>query len=148
MFGDDPKMGEARKKPAPDVFLLALERVNEMMRAKGEKEVKEAECLVFEDSVAGVEAGRRAGMRVCWVPQVGLRGIYKGREREVLEGKASADDGDGRLKGAEEFGVGAERAQQGESREGEKRIHSEDGWAEMILSLENFDYERYGIRLR
>ncbi|MBE3049202.1 HAD-IA family hydrolase, partial [Candidatus Bathyarchaeota archaeon] len=32
--------------------------------APGEKAVTPAECLVFEDSVTGVEAGRRAGMRV------------------------------------------------------------------------------------
>ena len=41
-------------KPAPDVFLHAAR----------EFEVAAADCLVIEDSVAGVEAGVAAGMRV------------------------------------------------------------------------------------
>ncbi|MES3035751.1 MAG: HAD family phosphatase [Gemmatimonadota bacterium] len=41
-------------KPAPDVFLLAAER----LQAPAE------ECLVLEDSLLGIEAARAAGMRV------------------------------------------------------------------------------------
>ena len=44
-------------KPAPDIFLLAAERVG----ASPER------CWVVEDSVAGVEAGRAGGMRVAAV---------------------------------------------------------------------------------
>jgi len=44
----------ARGKPAPDLFLFAAER----MRAPAD------ECLVIEDAVPGVQAGRAAGMRV------------------------------------------------------------------------------------
>lgn len=43
-----------RGKPAPDLFLLAARRLG----------VAAAECIVFEDSDLGLEAGRRAGMRV------------------------------------------------------------------------------------
>ncbi len=39
-------------KPAPDMFLLAAERMG----------VSPAGCVVFEDSVLGLEAARRAGM--------------------------------------------------------------------------------------
>jgi HAD superfamily hydrolase (TIGR01509 family) len=39
-------------KPAPDMFLLAAERMG----------VPPAECVVFEDAVLGLEAARRAGM--------------------------------------------------------------------------------------
>jgi len=39
-------------KPNPDTFLLAAERIG----------VPPAECVVFEDAVAGVQAARRAGM--------------------------------------------------------------------------------------
>jgi len=39
-------------KPAPDMFLLAAERMR----------VTPAECVVFEDSVLGLEAAKRAGM--------------------------------------------------------------------------------------
>ncbi|KAL2049996.1 hypothetical protein ABVK25_009723 [Lepraria finkii] len=57
VFDDDPAMSETKKKPMPDVFLLALGRINEHL-GPGEGELKPEECLVFEDSVAGVEAGR------------------------------------------------------------------------------------------
>jgi HAD superfamily hydrolase (TIGR01509 family) len=48
---DDVKIG----KPAPDLFLLAAEQMG----------VEPRECIVYEDSDAGLEAARRAGMR--WV---------------------------------------------------------------------------------
>ncbi len=41
-------------KPAPDLFLLAAERM----------EADPSDCVVIEDSVSGVTAGRAAGMRV------------------------------------------------------------------------------------
>ena len=44
-------------KPAPDVFVTAAERLG----------VRPESCLVFEDSVVGVHAGRAAGMRVIGV---------------------------------------------------------------------------------
>ncbi|MBP5274528.1 MAG: HAD-IA family hydrolase [Abditibacteriota bacterium] len=43
-----------RKKPAPDIFLLAAERLG----------LQPADCLVVEDAVNGVEAGKNAGMKV------------------------------------------------------------------------------------
>ena len=42
-----------RGKPAPDLFLLAATRMN----------VRPQNCVVIEDSVAGVRAARAAGMR-------------------------------------------------------------------------------------
>ena len=44
-------------KPAPDVYLEAARQL----------EVLPEECLVFEDIVKGIEAGKNAGMRVCAV---------------------------------------------------------------------------------
>ena len=158
MFGDDEAMSDARKKPMPDVFLLALGRINERLvlgrRGGGggggeeggggqtEREVKAEECLVFEDSVAGVEAGRRAGMRVCWVPHVGLREVWRGREGRVLMGMGGEADEEG-----EGEGEGEVKGGQGQG-DGERRLWSEDGWAEMLMSLEEFDYGYYGIRLK
>ena len=130
-------MSDARKKPMPDAFLLALERINEGL-GDGER-VERGECLVFEDSVAGVEAGRRAGMRVCWVPHVGLRGIWRGREGEVLDGRVL--EGMGGVEGVEGDGY------EGFGEKG-RRLWSEDGRAEMLMTLEDFDYKYYGIRLK
>lgn len=31
---------------------------------------------------------------------------------------------------------------------GEEQLGSEDAWAEMLMSLEKFDYDRCGIRLK
>ncbi len=42
----------AHGKPAPDLFLLAAQRMG----------VEPAQCLVFEDSLLGIEAANRAGM--------------------------------------------------------------------------------------
>ncbi len=44
----------ARSKPAPDIFLRAAE----------ELKVKPEECVVFEDSLGGVQAAKSAGMKV------------------------------------------------------------------------------------
>ena len=42
-----------RKKPYPDIFILAAEKIG----------VKPEECLVVEDAVSGVEAAKRAGAK-------------------------------------------------------------------------------------
>lgn len=127
VLGDDPRIPTGRGKPSPDIYLVALEGINRGIRREGGQEVTPEECLVFEDAVPGVEAGRRAGMRVVWVPHVGLLEEYKGREGMVLAGlmgEAERDHGD-----ASEGVVGVEG----------------DGMAELRTTLEGFDYGRYGI---
>ncbi|MBR4333046.1 MAG: HAD-IA family hydrolase, partial [Clostridia bacterium] len=47
-------------KPAPDVFLKAAAALN----------AKPEACLVLEDSIHGVQAGRAAGMTVFMIPDV------------------------------------------------------------------------------
>lgn len=47
-------------KPAPDIFLLAAERLG----------FPTAECYVFEDSHAGIHAGHDAGCRAILIPDV------------------------------------------------------------------------------
>jgi pseudouridine-5'-monophosphatase len=54
--GDDKEVGQG--KPAPDIFLLAAARLG----------AEPADCVVFEDSPAGVQAARAAGMRVVALP--------------------------------------------------------------------------------
>ncbi|KAI5924728.1 HAD-like protein [Camillea tinctor] len=122
VLGDDPRVRAGRGKPAPDIYLLALESLNAALPA-GARPIAPQECLVFEDSVLGVEAGRRAGMRAVWVPHPGLAAEYRGREREVLAGRI------GLLSIGDEDQLG----------------ELDDGWAEQLESLEDFPYERYGI---
>lgn len=50
--GDDPRL--SNPKPAPDIFLLAARQLG----------IPPGECVVVEDSPAGVEAASKAGMRV------------------------------------------------------------------------------------
>lgn len=122
VLGDDPRIPKGRGKPAPDIYLLALKTINDS-REEGEEEILPEECLVFEDSVPGVESGRRAGMRVVWVPHPGLYEEYKDRKDEVLAGR-TGEMGDVDLHQLGEIG---------------------DGWAEYLKSLEDFDYEKYGL---
>jgi pseudouridine-5'-monophosphatase len=137
VFGDDPAMAGREKKPAPDIFCLAMGRLNEAFVANGEPVLKPEECLVFEDSIAGVEAGRRAGMQVVWVPHAGLAKVCRGREQEVLLGKTEDS-------GTPTFNDAYEEPERLE-REG---VISEDGRARMLQSLESFPYEEYGIKLQ
>jgi pseudouridine 5'-phosphatase len=56
IMGDDPEIKNG--KPAPDIFLAAAAKLK----------APPSNCLVFEDSPAGVEAARAAGMFVVAVP--------------------------------------------------------------------------------
>ena len=53
---NDPQVGAA--KPAPDIFLVAAERLG----------IAPVDCLVFEDSPFGVTAAKAAGMFAVAVP--------------------------------------------------------------------------------
>lgn len=61
-------------KPAPDIYLAAASALN----------VEPEYCLVFEDIVHGIQAGKSAGMRVCAVEDA-----YSEKQRE--EKKKLAD---------------------------------------------------------
>lgn len=53
-----------RGKPAPDMFLLAAERLG----------VAPGDCLVFEDGQSGIDAAHAAGMASVFVPRIPLSG--------------------------------------------------------------------------
>ncbi|CAZ85785.1 unnamed protein product [Tuber melanosporum] len=131
ILGDDPRILHGRGKPAPDIYLVALESINARLRSEGKTEVLPDECLVFEDAVPGVEAGRRAGMRVVWIPQEELRREFAGKEEEILAGIPT-------VSGAE-----------GEVVEEDRKVGKVgDGWGELRESIIGFDYARYGIRVK
>ncbi|KAF3905092.1 hypothetical protein AA313_de0210160 [Arthrobotrys entomopaga] len=151
--GDDPRIKTGRGKPAPDIYLLALDRIN----ARREAEMAEngvskdqilatkilpRECLVFEDSVPGVEAGRRAGMRCVWVPHEGLREQYQGKEGEVLAGLT----GEGKYLDEELEKDHVNVGERTDVKEGVVLRKVDDGWGERRGSLEGFDFDRYGIQ--
>jgi pseudouridine 5'-phosphatase len=138
VLGDDSRIGPGRGKPAPDIYLLALETINTGLREKGEKEITPYECLVFEDSVPGVEAGRRAGMRVVWCPHQGLIGEFKGREEDVLAGVA--DGGFQEIEDAGALDVHGDKHFQGwPAKKG-------NGWGIHLETLVGFPYETFGIK--
>jgi pseudouridine-5'-monophosphatase len=124
ILGDDTRLRHGRGKPAPDIYLLALQSLNLTVET-GEKIIMPEECLVFEDSVAGVEAGRRAGMRVVWVPHQDVAAEYEDKQKLVLAGRMGTNAlGD-------DWQIGK----------------VDDGWAESIPSLKNFEYRKYGIEI-
>ena len=124
VLGDDKRLAAGRGKPLPDIFLLALKTINDSLPS-GEAPITPEECVVFEDSVPGVEAGRRAGMRVVWCPHEMLKKEYGGREEEVLAGRTGAA-GDVDLHQVGEIN---------------------DGFAEYLPTLRDFPYEKYGVTI-
>jgi HAD superfamily hydrolase (TIGR01509 family) len=72
ILGDDPAL--KRGKPAPDIFLLAAERLG----------AAPADCLVFEDAPAGVEAACAAGMSTVAVPDRLVDPTWYGDADQVL----------------------------------------------------------------
>ncbi len=75
----------ARGKPAPDMFLLAAERLG----------VSPSNCLVFEDGQAGIDGARAAGMQTVFIPRsttpapiagsIGRKPCPPGALRDVLD---------------------------------------------------------------
>lgn len=134
--GDDANIPpHVRPKPAPDRYILALEMINErnalLQPGRVPDLIKPAECLVFEDSIVGVEAARRAGMRVIWVPSRGVREVFKEWEEEILQGRFSTK--------------GGTSAAPNESLARRPDLERLDGWALSSDSLVGIDFSSYGI---
>ena len=62
LASDEPEVKNS--KPAPDTFLVCRSRFDPIPDC--------SQCLVFEDSTAGVLSGLRAGMQVVWIPDTRL----------------------------------------------------------------------------
>jgi putative hydrolase of the HAD superfamily len=78
---DDLGGASARTKPAPDLFLLAAERLG----------VEPPQCVAFEDSPNGVVAARAAGMVVVAVPGPMTAGLDLSAADLVLPSLADVD---------------------------------------------------------
>ncbi|KAK0343141.1 hypothetical protein LTS16_008857 [Friedmanniomyces endolithicus] len=136
VLGDDGRIPAGRGKPAPDIYLVALETINARLRREGGREVEAGEALVFEDSVPGVEAGRRAGCQVVWCPHPELLELMRGKEELILAGRTGQYEEEGKDKG--EVGEGKGRSKDAPGEIG-------DGWGRLLRTLENFPYEDYGL---
>lgn len=142
VLGDDKRIPPGRGKPAPDIYLLALETINARLRQEKGKEILPEECLVFEDSVPGVEAGRRAGMQAVWCPHEGLLKEYAGREDKVLAGLM----GEHKENEEKDEEIGTV-THDGQSRKKGAPGEIGDGWGVLLKTLVNFPYEQYGIKV-
>ncbi|KAK5707708.1 hypothetical protein LTR97_000246 [Elasticomyces elasticus] len=138
VLGDDPRIPPGRGKPAPDIYLVALETINARLRKEGKKEVAPEEALVFEDSVPGIEAGRRAGCQVVWCPHEGLLELMKGKEDLILAGQM----GEHKEEAGEESAVAVDSNGRRKGAPGEVG----DGYGRLLMTLEDFPYEIYGIK--
>jgi HAD superfamily hydrolase (TIGR01509 family) len=79
VLGSDPDV--KRSKPAPDSFLAAAQRLG----------ADPANCLVFEDSPAGVAAGKAAGMSVVAVPPAYMARSLYAEADEIIPALADFD---------------------------------------------------------
>ena len=77
--GDDPEIKQG--KPSPDIFLVAAGRMN----------VAAEHCLVFEDSPAGVEAARAAGMYAIAVPDPNMPDSAYDTAHQIIRSLAEFD---------------------------------------------------------
>lgn len=62
-----------RGKPAPDMYLEAAKRLS----------VEVSKCLVFEDIIPGILAGKRAGMKVCAIDDVYSKDVLLEKKKEA-----------------------------------------------------------------
>ncbi len=60
-------------KPAPDMYLEAAKRLSALP----------GECLVFEDIIPGILAGKRAGMKVCAVDDLYSKDVLSEKKKEA-----------------------------------------------------------------
>ncbi|KAL0571728.1 hypothetical protein V5O48_010236 [Marasmius crinis-equi] len=85
----DDKQWVMKGKPEPDIFLTAARELLGRDVGKPRDDAVSSEQLeqrerglVFEDALPGMQAGKRAGMSVVWIPDSQLLGVpYDGTER-------------------------------------------------------------------
>lgn len=83
--GDDERIPKGRGKPFPDIWLTALKSLNAV--SGEEEDIEPHECLVFEDALPGITAGKAAGAYVIWVPDERALKVMNGEEIEHIGDK-------------------------------------------------------------
>lgn len=160
VLGDDPRIPAGRGKPLPDIYLIALKTINDSL-PEGEEPIKPEECLVFEDSIPGVEAGRRAGMRVIWCPhpmlkqevdkngdaKLVLAGLMNHAEIEKKKAEAEKEKAEAGLTNGTTNGIAKAATEKSIEAETDEPGEIDDGWAEYLPSLVDFPYEKFGIQI-
>lgn len=82
--GDDERIPKGRGKPFPDIWLTALKSLNSQLK-EGEIDIKADQCLVFEDALPGLIAGKSAGAFVIWVPDHRALKVMNGEEHDHIK---------------------------------------------------------------
>ncbi|CAM9012272.1 unnamed protein product [Wickerhamomyces anomalus] len=82
--GDDERIPKGRGKPFPDIWLTALKSLNSQLK-EGETDIKADQCLVFEDALPGLIAGKSAGAFVIWVPDHRALKVMNGEEHDHIK---------------------------------------------------------------
>jgi len=77
--GDDPEI--KRGKPHPDIFLITAERMK----------APPSQCLVFEDSPAGIDAARAAGMYTVAVPDPHMEDSAYSQAHQIIRSLNDVD---------------------------------------------------------
>lgn len=71
--GGNPRLPREKGKPQPDIWFLALDELNEKLGLRGTKdEIKMAECMIFEDSLSGIQSAISARAKSVWIPSRSL----------------------------------------------------------------------------
>lgn len=78
--GDDARIPPGRGKPHPDIWAACLGSLNEGREDK----IKPEECIVFEDGIPGVQAGRSFNSHVVWIPDINAIKVLDGKEHEII----------------------------------------------------------------
>ncbi|EPY50853.1 haloacid dehalogenase-like hydrolase [Schizosaccharomyces cryophilus OY26] len=83
--GDDPRIPPNRGKPHPDIWLQALNLINQNRRKRNLPALSPSDCIAFEDSVPGVKSAKAAGMHVIWVPDTAILNLFRDQLKELVD---------------------------------------------------------------
>lgn len=109
---DDGLVRPGHGKPCPDVFLVTArtclgrevgELEDDDLEVTPEQRVERKKGLVFEDAIPGMQAGKRAGMNVVWVPDPNLVAVGTNGNGSGVTSLSTVEQPDQTLKSLEDF---------------------------------------------